>query len=1198
MFKKQKSDLYKEYDLISCRKQKSLRPEANHQKGTIKELKSWFEAEEFPSGSIIALPTGSGKTFTAVRFLCRHVLSKGYKVLWLAHTHHLLEQAFYSFGPAENKLNDGYEVGWIQEPKNQLNIRVVSGTSHHYDIHQIKRDDDIVIATLQSVANAYKKSHPKLEEFLKSAKGKLFVVFDEAHHSPAPTYRNLICSLREKFKKMYLLGLTATPTHMDIKKRGWLKEIFPQKIVYQAQVKKLMAENILARPYIDESDTSFKPDFDEREYIKWVETNRDVPEHIITQLASNHSRNQYIADNYIKNKEKYKKTIFFADRWYQCDQLSKFLQDGGVRAGVMYSRPDNEENAEVLEKFRNNDLDVIVNIKMLTEGTDVPDVDTVFITRQTRSTILMTQMVGRALRGPKFGGTPDANLVFFYDEWQKTINWSVWDTETWTAKKEYGATGENPKPLDKISIEAVQRLIDMMDRGQYVNPGPFLKFIPTGWYQATFSILGEDENPEESNHLLMVFENEEKDYFEFLEHIKNEDLKVFDSDFIEFEDHLDRIKDWCKTFFSQAEKHVGDDLLKNIFNIARHMAQNMKEPPKFIEFEERKNHDLDPIARKFIEEDYGPRKVDEKLRYEYNREDRYWKVIYYHYDLFKSQYNACLEYILSLEQQTDKIKTPEEIQVDNLKYGSLEEKLRACEILGEMGSEENLHQSTISLLNKVLLEENNFEVKKSVKKAIELVNSLKLSDKEKEEIKDRDDYKCLCCGESQKEYLQIDHISPQWYGIDNSENNLQTLCKLCNITKSTTNIDFRSKISPLENQPNEIPFMYRFNFITKEEANNVEWWEKFIKRFINFFYESSAVKSFENNNSETWEISLNSGNDPDWIKSFSSQMANEIKPICEKYGFNGPENILINGYTPKPLNHVSKHDEQEFLFNRDNLKLGNDRERARAARKLGKIGDERAVPLLIKAMNDSDYFVPRAAASSLGKIGDIRAIKPLIQKLRSQDPELRYQSKWALINIGEPSLNDLLANLSNFNNHVRQMVVETLGEIGAESSIEPLIEALSDDESTVRWRAAQSLGNIGDERALKPLEIAQNDSDEKVRDESIKALNELIGNVKKLFETFDSEVKKIDDKIFANPLQDGFSYYSPERVFLSAYLYNPKNIRLYLYIGNEKIQGIQRMKGDPNWGVIVLERNYDLPTALSAAKKAYELMKIKISKKS
>ena len=112
------------------------------------------------------MPTGSGKTFTAVRFLCKNVIAKGYKILWLAHTHHLLEQAFYSFGPLSEEFNEGYEVGWIPEPKEQLNIRVVSGTHNHFNINQIKATDDVLIATLQSIVNAHKKSTPNLKNSL------------------------------------------------------------------------------------------------------------------------------------------------------------------------------------------------------------------------------------------------------------------------------------------------------------------------------------------------------------------------------------------------------------------------------------------------------------------------------------------------------------------------------------------------------------------------------------------------------------------------------------------------------------------------------------------------------------------------------------------------------------------------------------------------------------------------------------------------------------------------------------------------------------------------------------------------------------------------------------------------------------------------------------------------------------------------
>ena len=48
----------------------------------------------------------------------------------------------------------------------------------------------------------------------------------------------------------------------------------------------------------------------------------------------------------------------------------------------------------------------------------------VFLTRETTSQILLTQMVGRALRGPKFGGTETAHIVSFNDNWQRSINFA------------------------------------------------------------------------------------------------------------------------------------------------------------------------------------------------------------------------------------------------------------------------------------------------------------------------------------------------------------------------------------------------------------------------------------------------------------------------------------------------------------------------------------------------------------------------------------------------------------------------------------------------------------------------------------------------------------------------------------------------------------------------------------------------------
>jgi len=76
------------------------------------------------------------------------------QVLWLAHTHHLLEQALDSFGKRGDGA-DGMEVGLIHEPKERLRATVVSGTLGHTKIGSISSKHDVVICTLQTAVRAY-----------------------------------------------------------------------------------------------------------------------------------------------------------------------------------------------------------------------------------------------------------------------------------------------------------------------------------------------------------------------------------------------------------------------------------------------------------------------------------------------------------------------------------------------------------------------------------------------------------------------------------------------------------------------------------------------------------------------------------------------------------------------------------------------------------------------------------------------------------------------------------------------------------------------------------------------------------------------------------------------------------------------------------------------------------------------------------
>ena len=53
-----------------------------------------------------------------------------------------------------------------------------------------------------------------------------------------------------------------------------------------------------------------------------------------------------------------------------------------MQTGASRSIQDNER--KILD-FRNDKLDVLINVNILTEGTDIPNVETVFLTRQTTS---------------------------------------------------------------------------------------------------------------------------------------------------------------------------------------------------------------------------------------------------------------------------------------------------------------------------------------------------------------------------------------------------------------------------------------------------------------------------------------------------------------------------------------------------------------------------------------------------------------------------------------------------------------------------------------------------------------------------------------------------------------------------------------------------------------------------------------------
>ena len=79
----------------------------------------------------------------------------------------------------------------------------------------------------------------------------------------------------------------------------------------------------------------------------------------------------------------------------------KFAEEAAARGhkvAVVDSEQSKDHNRDALNGLSNKDLDMIVSVKMIDEGVDIPSVRCVMINRETTSAIEYDQMVGRSVR--------------------------------------------------------------------------------------------------------------------------------------------------------------------------------------------------------------------------------------------------------------------------------------------------------------------------------------------------------------------------------------------------------------------------------------------------------------------------------------------------------------------------------------------------------------------------------------------------------------------------------------------------------------------------------------------------------------------------------------------------------------------------------------------------------------------------------
>lgn len=659
--------------------------------------------ENNPDGfsTMLVLPTGAGKTYTAAHWILKNYINQGIKVLWVAHRGELLRQAaeaFYQDTTVETLPDRNEYISYVvsSEFGRCCNIR--------------GNNPDVLIASRQSLC-----SYSNMDYALAWAKGrelkkdrKLLIVLDEAHHAAASSYRTIINSMKKFIPHIDILGLTATPFRTAQSEQGSLKKIFNTGtgIAYKIDMSTLIEAGILATPkHIEVSTNIDMTQIFDDEQLRKISRNdlTTLDEKSLDKLNKNINRNKLIVDTYLTNKEKFGQTLVFAVDVLNAIALDAIFKSVGVRSDFVVSAITKgatrisltDHNTEVIREFKNKKLDVLINVNIITEGTDIPNIQTVFLARPTTSKILMTQMVGRALRGEAAGGTKEAQIVYFVDEWKGLVEF-VSPKELLDGSDAVSKSSNDKKSELKhyVQVADVARYAVGVYEASSVSAIQFNNIIPYGIIKCNYMTVDEYGDETEVSKDVIVFDEAVEIYNKILSEIPN--LFANNSEM-----YTEReIRTSClNMFFKYCEDGTGSYIgvsSEMILDIVLSFLES-RELPKIRKIEGRVS--LMDIVKKNYIEGMSDEQIEEaiKIVWEHNSNVRSWYEKDFYNGMMHVYFNRMKPIVLN---KANFILPPKEkMDMGELKkyYPSYYNELREYLILNMKKDEEGYYYSAIQV---------------------------------------------------------------------------------------------------------------------------------------------------------------------------------------------------------------------------------------------------------------------------------------------------------------------------------------------------------------------------------------------------------------------------------------------------------------------------------------------------------------------
>lgn len=317
----------------------------HYQKAAVSKIHKHYQ--DGISKQLVVMATGLGKTILSL-FLSSKFNNRN--IMFLVHREEIINQTFRKY-----------------EQEFPMQVGVIK--ADRFDI-----DKRIVIASVQTMHNRKEKIKPNHFSL---------IIIDEAHHYQSVTYS----ATANYFKPQLLIGLTATPKRFDGLS---LLNIFDQIVFDYPIIPAIKAGDLCPiEAYKVKTNTDLS---------KVKKTAGDLNQGELAGTINTPERNDIIVKKYKQYGEN-KACIVFAIDVNHCMALADTFTKGGYKTSFVVSNqdicPDREQR---IKDFIAGKYQVMVNVMILTEGFDYPDVGCIIQARPTLSETVYVQQLGRGTR--------------------------------------------------------------------------------------------------------------------------------------------------------------------------------------------------------------------------------------------------------------------------------------------------------------------------------------------------------------------------------------------------------------------------------------------------------------------------------------------------------------------------------------------------------------------------------------------------------------------------------------------------------------------------------------------------------------------------------------------------------------------------------------------------------------------------------